>query len=120
MELAKILELFDDDPWALTVEQRQLLSEAKAEEQGAALRRLRRLVEPPLPNEDFPAFLLATARFAGLRAQIGEARLRRDLDVGTADELQRFVDCYWSWLRTTDPIGDSFAHARPTAPARSL
>ena len=120
MELAKILELFDDDPWALTVEQRQLLSEAKAEEQGRTLKGLRRLVEPPLPNEDFPAFLLTTERFAGLRARIGAARRRRDLDVGTADELQRFVDCYWSWLRTIDPIGDPFEDVRPTAPARSL
>lgn len=75
---------------------RQRLSAAQAE----WLPRLRALVEPPAPDGDFPAFLLATEPFAWLRAAIGDARQAADLAPATADLLQRFVDAFRDYLRT--------------------
>jgi hypothetical protein len=88
----------DDDPWSLTLEQRRALRCAMAQEQRVWLPRLARMVEPPAPDEGFPAFLLELPRFLALRDAIGTAARRRDLDTATADELQRFVDCYRDYL----------------------
>ena len=87
-----------DDPWVLNPNQRQQLRHRYAGLQQDWLPRLQRLVEPPLPLESFPAFLLELPPFARLRRAIGDANTIVDLDVGTADELQRFVDRYRSYL----------------------
>jgi len=87
-----------DDPWALSLPEREHWLADQAAAQRHWLPRLRRLVEPPYPGEDFPAFLLATAAFASLRARIGDAAARAELDTGTLDELQHFVDRYRLYL----------------------
>jgi hypothetical protein len=86
------------DPWALSPTERGELARAQTAAQLHWLPRLRQLVEPPLPADTFPAFLLETPPFARLRRAIGESRQLTELDVGTADELQRFVDCYRDYL----------------------
>ncbi len=84
----------EQDPWALSLAERRDLARGFATAQTHWLPRLQTLVEPPLPRADFPAYLLALDAFARLRDAIGDARTRGDLDTGTADELQRFVDHY--------------------------
>ena len=86
------------DPWSLLPAERLAL---RARHEGAQRRwlpRLRRLVEPPLPQDSFPAFLLELPPFARLGHEVAAAADARPLDVGTADELQRFVDRYRDWL----------------------
>jgi len=83
-----------DDPWSLTRPEREALRTERSASQAKWMSRLPELVEPPAPEASFPAFLLDTERFASLREAIGDARSRRELDTATADELQRFVDCY--------------------------
>jgi hypothetical protein len=87
-----------DDPWSLPATDRERLRRRHETAQRRWLDRLRRLVEPPAPDEGFPAFLLDLPPFARLARDIGEARGLGDLDVGTADELQRFVDRYRDYL----------------------
>lgn len=87
-----------DDPWALTLGERWRLAESLAGSQEVWLRRLRRLVEPPLPDGEFPAFLLELAPFSRLRREIGTAEQPRQLSTAAADELQRFVDRYRTYL----------------------
>ena len=87
----------EQDPWTLAPQARQQLRDELTESQVHWLPRLRALVEPPAPDDVFPAFLLDTAPFARLREAVGAARCRGDLDTGTADELQRFVDLYRSY-----------------------
>jgi hypothetical protein len=87
-----------DDPWSLTHQERLDLRATFAEAQVAWLRQIADLVEPPAIDDAFPAFLLATAPFAHLAHAIGDARNPTDLDTGTADALQRFVDRYRSFL----------------------
>ena len=91
-------ELIHDDAWALSSDRRHELARQMQAQQDHWLPRLRNLVEPPAPGPDFPAFLLATRPFAGLRAAIGGAQDLHELDVGTADQLQRFVDVYRDYL----------------------
>lgn len=88
----------EDDPWSLTPAQRVALRDRLSDAQREWLPRLARLVEPPAPDGNFPAFLLTSKRFALLRQAIGSASDRRSLDTATADELQRFVDCYRDYL----------------------
>lgn len=92
------IEKLRDDPWALAPQERHGLLAEFADSQETWLRRLPDLVEPPTPDGSFPAFLLDTERFAALRAAIGTARCSAELDTATADELQRFVDCYRDYL----------------------
>lgn len=87
-----------DDPWSLAPDERRAVRRAHDADQRHWLPRLRRLVEPPTPRDTFPAFLLAIAPFARLGQAIGEATSAGHLDVGTADELQRFVDRYRDYL----------------------
>lgn len=87
-----------DDPWSLTQAERRHLLAARAASQEVWMRVLPALVEPPAPAGGFPAFLLDTQPFARLRQAIGAARTRSELDTATADELQRFVDCYRGYL----------------------
>jgi hypothetical protein len=90
------------DPWALTLAERRAWLASHAREQAIWLPRLRRLVEPPLPDESCPAFLLGTPAFAELGRAIGAARRAADLDTATADVLQRFTDLYRNWLQERD------------------
>lgn len=78
------------------------------EEQACWLPLLSRWVEPPSPMPDFPAFLLALPGFAPLRAALQDAELAgagAELDTGTRDELQRFVDAYRQWLTECEADG---------------
>ena len=93
-----LLSRFADDPWALTLGERKQLALALTRSQESWLPRLRRLVEPPLPDADFPAFLLDLPAFARLRNQVGNARSPSQLPTAVADELQRFADHYRSYL----------------------
>lgn len=93
------------DPGALGRAERHALAAAAGAEQAAWLPRLNALnalIEPPIPTESFPAFLLETPMFENLRAAIAGARHLGDLDTATADELQHFVDRYRTWLLQTD------------------
>ena len=65
--------------------------------------RLPQLVEPPTPTESFPAFLLESERFRQLTESIGGATHRLELDISTADALQRFVDLYRNYLNQLEP-----------------
>lgn len=94
-----------DDPWSLTLDERQTLLKAAQDAQHEWCVRLPMLVEPPAPTADFPAFLLTMPRFAGLREAIGGAGTRRDLSTDVADRLQHFVDLYRLWLTVIDPAG---------------
>ncbi len=87
-----------DDPWSLPMCDRRRLCDQHATTQQAWLPRLGRLVEPPAPGDSFPAFLLELPPFARLKRAIGDANQAIDLDVGTADELQHFVDRYRDYL----------------------
>jgi hypothetical protein len=110
-----------EDPWALTAGERSELLLVSAPAQVRWLPRLRALVEPPLPAPDFPAFLLDLPAYAHLRQAVAVARSSGDLDVATADELQRFVDHYREWaagqpaaLSPSSPSPSPSASARPS------
>jgi hypothetical protein len=87
-----------DDPWSLTLSERHDLRARHAAAQGRWLPRIRCLVEPPMPADSFPAFLLAIPPFARLGRNIGDAATSTDLALATADELQHFVDRYRTYL----------------------
>ena len=87
-----------NDPWSIEPAARVALLEQHRDSQQVWLPILTKLVEPPPLDADFPAFLLDTPHFAELRSAIGNARSQLELDTGTADKLQRFVDCYRSYL----------------------
>jgi len=87
-----------DDPWSVTRVERRALRARHEASQRRWLARLRDLVEPPAPADSFPAFLLDLPPFHRLGRSVGDARAMAALDVGTADELQRFVDRYRTYL----------------------
>ncbi len=58
------------------------------------------LVEPPTPGSDFPAFLLETTAFDGVRYAIEEAG--DAVDTATQDLVQHFVDQYRHYLDWTE------------------
>lgn len=89
------------DPGSLAQAERHALAAAAAPAQAEWLPRLGPLVEPPTLTETFPAFLLETPMYQGLRQAIADVHRRRDLDTATADELQHFVDRYRNWLLET-------------------
>lgn len=92
---------FPSDPRLLPLAERQRWARRLDQAQRHWLQRLARLVEPPAPLADFPAFLLETPPFRDLHRRLGDARLLRQLPVATADELQRFVDAYREYLRSS-------------------
>lgn len=96
--LAPLLDRIQDDPWSLTLSERNSVAVRMPEQQAQWLRLLPNLVEPPTPAPDFPAFLLETERFAALRRAIEGKLTHSELDTATADELQRFVDLYRNYL----------------------
>lgn len=70
-----------------------------AHQQRLWLQRLAALAEP-VPEDDFPAFLLATPAFAGLSNRLTGAAGRRDLATAVQDEVDHFVDAFRDYLRT--------------------
>lgn len=100
------------DPRALPLAERRALADRMANEQQAWLARLRNLVEPPAPDEDFPAFLLATPAFGDLSTRLGDAERRADLPTDVADELDWFAASFADYLRTCEGE-DSFSSRHP-------
>ena len=94
---------FADDPWSLSLAERRELAGSQADSQAYWLPRMRGLVEPPLPGDDFPAFAMELAPFAHLGRALGDAQSITELATGVADELQRFVDQYSVWSTRPDP-----------------
>lgn len=111
-DLETLLRRFEQDAWSLDLPERATLRAAHAVAQRRWLERLRTLVEPPAPGAEFPAFLLALPAFARLERAIGNAQGMRDLDTGTADLLQHFVDHFRGWLVQRDPVRQDLAIAR--------
>lgn len=102
-----LLAHFADDPWALSLAERRELAHAANTSQERWLKRLRQLVEPPLPEGDFPAFLLDLPPFSRLHREVGDARRPGELATAVADELQRFADHYRDYLSAVgDPQPD--------------
>ena len=62
--LEQLLDRLQDDPWSLSLEERGRVAVGMADAQRAWADRLPQLVEPPAPGAEFPAYLLATGRFA--------------------------------------------------------
>ena len=96
------------DPRAITLQERRATAARLCREQEFWLERLQRLVEPPTPDRDFPAFLLATPPYADLARRLGGARNRAQLPPSVADELDWFVSAFRDYLRTCDGE-DAFA-----------
>lgn len=93
---------FLSDPRTLSLEERHEARDQYASEQRMWLQRLRALAEEPKPEDDFPAFLLATSTFAELAARLGKAQDRASLSTGAADELDWFLRAFQDYLRTQD------------------
>jgi len=91
---------FLSDPRTLTLPERQQTRTRYASEQEQWLQKLRVLAEDPKPENDFPAFLLATAPFRDLAARLERAEARKDLSTASADELQWFLEVFADYLRT--------------------
>jgi hypothetical protein len=96
--IAGLMQLLDHDPWSLTLAERRQLKREFADADRAWRDRIVDLTEPPAIGPEFPAFLLDTPAFRGLHARIGDATAAAQLDMATADELQRFVDRYRAYL----------------------
>lgn len=90
------------DPRALSLQARRATANRMHREQNHWLQRLVRLAEPPQPERDFPAFLLATPPFADLARRIGDAADRSKLPTAVADELDWFVGAFRDYLRSSD------------------
>ena len=99
------------DPRALTLQQRRSNQSRMHKEQKFWLERLRQLAEGPPPEQDFPAFLLATAAFRGLAQPLANASTRAQLSPQVADQMDRFVHAFSDYLRTCDGE-DAFASSR--------
>lgn len=90
------------DPRTLTIAERLEARDRLAVEQHRWLTRLRDLAEDPKPQEDFPAFLLATPPFHELAQSLTQAESHKDLGTEVADELEWFVRVFADYLRTRD------------------
>ncbi|HEX5051443.1 MAG TPA: hypothetical protein VFZ65_06695 [Planctomycetota bacterium] len=90
------------DPRAITLQERRATALRLHKEQTSWLERLRLLTEPPSPEQDFPAFLLATQPFADLAQRLLAATSRSELPLAVADELDWFVRAFAGYLRTCD------------------
>lgn len=102
------------DPRALPLAERRATAARLHNEQAVWLPRVRQLADGPAPDEQFPAFLLATPPFADLARRLGNTTRRCQLPTEVADELDWFVLAFTDYLRTCDGE-DSFA---PVAPQR--
>ncbi|MBL8734622.1 MAG: hypothetical protein JNN13_19760 [Planctomycetes bacterium] len=93
---------FLSDPRAPSLAERRQLGRRHQRDQEHWQHKLHQLCEPPQPDADFPAFLLATAPFADLAHRIAGASSRAELPPATADELDWFVRAFRDYLRHTD------------------
>jgi len=91
---------FLSDPRTLTLPERQQSKAHFSSEQEQWLQKLRVLAEAPKPDDDFPAFLLATPPFRDLAARLDRAETHKDLSTSSADELQWFLEGFADYLRT--------------------
>lgn len=103
---------FLTDPRALPLAERRSALAQHTAAQSKWLERLRVLAEPPAPDDEFPAFLLATPAFAELAQSIGDASQRSELTTAVADEIDWFVQSFADYLRTCDGE-DSFTGSTP-------
>jgi hypothetical protein len=101
------------DPRTLPLAERRAVRDRLAREHAMWQARLCRLTEAGGPDDDFPAFLLATPPFAAMARSIGHATRRRDLPPAVADELDWFLLAFADYLRTDDGE-DVFADRRLT------
>lgn len=90
------------DPRAISLQDRRAHAARMQREQNHWLARLAKLTEPPAPERDFPAYLLATPHFRDLLRRIGDVQVRSQLPIAVADELDWFVDAFRDYLRTAD------------------
>ncbi|MCK5940578.1 MAG: hypothetical protein KAI24_01315 [Planctomycetes bacterium] len=90
------------DPRNLTLDERREARDQYDHDQSQWLEKLRVLAEDPKPEDDFPAFLLATQPFQDLASRLGKARSHKDLSTEDADELEWFVRVFADYLRTQE------------------
>ncbi len=101
------------DPRAIGLAERRSLQSRLRNEQAWWLARLQQLTEPPQPDRDFPAFLLATPPFRDLARQLARTTERKALPMAVADELDWFVRAFRDYLRS-DAGEDAFSGHRPS------
>ncbi|MBL8756243.1 MAG: hypothetical protein JNK15_23310 [Planctomycetes bacterium] len=108
---------FFADPRAIGLAERRIYLRSMQREQQWWLDRLQALTEPPRPEADFPAFLLATPPFHDLARKLARAGHRSHLAPAVADELDWFVRAFRDYLRTCDGE-DVFSSAHRGSPER--
>lgn len=96
------------DPRAIALPERMRLFGSMPREQAWWLEHLQHLAEPPRPERDFPAFLLATPPFRDLARRLAHPTRRADLPPAVADELDWFLRAFRDYLRT-DAGEDAFS-----------
>lgn len=106
---------FFADPRALALPERLGVLAAMRREQAFWLDRLSTLAEPPRPERDFPAFLMATPPFADLAQKLLRTNQRAQLPLAVADELDWFLRSFRDYLRT-DAGEDVFSSAHRGSP----
>ena len=90
------------DPRTLTMVERHAARDQYDRDQIDWLAKLRTLAEAPKPDDDFPAFLLATQPFAHLARKLKKTQERHQLSVDLADELDWFLRAFTDYLRTEE------------------
>jgi hypothetical protein len=90
------------DPRTLTMAERQAVRDEYERDQNQWLSKLQALAEQPKPEQDFPAFLLATKPFADLARKLESANERNQLPLEVADELDWFIRAFADYLRSRD------------------
>ena len=108
---------FLTDPRSLSLKQRRASRARLQRDHDFWLDRVRALAEAPLPDDEFPAFLLATAPFHELAARLLPATRRAQLAPATADELDWFLAAFRDYLRTCEGE-DVFTASHPVTPWR--
>ncbi len=98
--ITALLAKLADDPWALPHAERRNLLDSLIDAQLRWLPKLAAMVEPPVPAAEFPAFLLETSMFEGVRTAIENAG--DDVDTATLDLVQHFVDQYRHYMEWTE------------------
>jgi hypothetical protein len=92
------------DPRTLTLVERQSARDHYDHDHAAWQAKLQKLTEEPKPEDDFPAFLLATQPFVSLAKKLNKAESRNQLTAEAADELDWFVRAFADYLRTDQSV----------------
>lgn len=90
------------DPRTLTLAERHAARDQYDRDQIDWLNKLRSLAEPPKPDDDFPAFLLATQPFAHLARKLNKVDKREQMTTDLADEMEWFLRAFADYLRTEE------------------